>query len=422
MPPIDLTPDSANTIESLIVISCELFILQMEKAKKEGIQAHLEAAEELAGQILEHYGSLAKAAEALSVHSLRDDRLPFDVLQTLLYASVREHPKLGMFLDELYSLYSSRRIDSDTPIFDGLLQGAMSMNEMSVIPSLMTDSRFAEIPSPSLLDAGGNLQYQPAALSLIQGAAAMYQISRQFNGGVRGISMLLSQYPAMDEDSRKWMDGELAKRVYHSVLGDNHPVRKLLRDKLDVVDEARVRIRKMFDGVEIRTVPNYNERKGFMHYLGKAFELLERMPLDKVELAFVELNIVMREWTGQNSSRLTNSFEPVKCLVALMERAKTLGYDPVERLIPIIGHPVDRVGVLQYLLRKVNLDVDSTHQKDILLKAILLSTEDAEFLGLDLDEAKLAKLADVKDSQMLRQALLKTNKGRDAIFGQDLGL
>jgi len=392
----------APTPESHIIGTCREFI---HRASRDECGTHhiLATAENLAEMILAHYGTLNEASRALRAYCSPDELLPMPVMEAFVFACVREHPLLSIILNEMHELYCH----------SGYSQAASSMT------GILQDPRFIRTPRPQLWDSAGVMMYSPAAFRNVHHGAMNRQLNAFFAEGESGIERLLGHYPKMGADSQRLIDNYLVNRVYFSDLPAGDPVRRLLRDKLDDVEDAKARISCLFNGVlEVVNDP----ASPFMARLNDCFNFIDTLTPDQATNALEQLTDVLSAWLDNGGCDLGNPYDPVVCMVTVLNRASRHGYDVLRALRPAFVYMHDEGAIVETMFKSIEFGQNTTNSAKVLMEAILFAVDEQKLLSLSIDERVLSRIAQARGSDVLRKALLMSSTGRDIIFGQDLGL
>lgn len=410
MPRFDLYSLSPNPTPEQLLSVCKQFIdfFVGDRDKRPDVYELLQAAEDLAEQILGHYQSLQNVADVLAYRCTPPQKLPYQVLYVFLYACVREHPSLGVMLDEV-----------DAVCGDGLDHRAYAS-----VRGMLQEVMLMLVPRPKLWGEDGELKYQPKAFSHMHGASFIRQVSDFFFDQANGVQKLLDDYPRMNEASRALMDQELSKRVYRSIMTEDDPVRVLLRDKLDDVKDGRARFDTLFSELD-----NPDDNVGFEKRLEHVFALVDELPRGQASQVLDEINVCIRDWMTDHGEGITQFNQPsvaVPRLVAVLERAQPYGFNALEE----VARNVEYMSLQSLNKPMVEALLDEgfcTNPWDLdaaaaWKEAALRATDEAYYLSLGLDAKHLTQLLKVKDTPGIRQALLTSDLGREYILCQDLGL
>ena len=393
---LSLDPLRAN---ELILETCHEFANVFVQQRSHSIDVTLMVAERMIEQILSHFGTLTKASEALQPFCSNGAKLPSQVLTTLSYAAVRDHSTLGVLLDEIHELYFR-----------------VHTSEIHALRAAFNDYRVRKMPILYLWDNEGVMRYQPASYKLMRPLSFREQVNVIFNHGTSGVLRLQSYYPQMNQNSRILLDLEMAHRVYREMKPDDDPVRIMLKSTLDPVAEAKVRIRMMMDS-EISSEPN----DAFMKRLSLAFDLVDTLPQGKADKALVGLSDAITDFIGRDDE-LINDVEPVDCMIAVLSRASSHGFDPLPVLAKALGFEGDSSQFIPRLFESIDLEPPFDTTKSIVLEAVLISTQEDLIIAQNPSALQLGWLSRKTGSAKYREALKKTSLGREIVFGQDLGL
>jgi hypothetical protein len=410
MPTFDLFAHSKDPTPEHLLTVCDAFMRFVGTANTTYLPTHeiLGAAETLAAQIISHYQTLQTVSDELSHFRDQHSKLPHQVFYVFYYACAREHEDLGTMLDEVHSVYEDLKDRRAYIALRGMSQDSL----------LMMEER------PRLWGVEGELKYSPVAFSHMHGVSLTRQISEQFNEGVDGVQRILNSYPAMDEASRNMMDAELRKRVYRSVMPTEHPIRLLLRGKLDEVQDGLVRFKTLFDDLD-----DCDVRIGFKARLEHAFALVDSLPREKVSEVLAGINQCIRDWMTDHGDGISQLNEPdvaVPRLVEVLERAKCFGFNALEevsRNVSYIALQHPNKAMIEALLDegfvedRRDLDAASAWKE-----AALRAASEEFYLSLGLDQKHLAQIFKFKPDPGIRRALLESDAGREIVLCQDLGL
>jgi len=412
MPNVDLYSQSKNPTPEQLIRACDDLLLQMQnRDSKPPIEEFLSSSEALAEQILGHYGSLPAVASELAGFAMEGCKMPLQVMQVFIYACVRDHASLDTMINEVHAVYGDQKDRTAYAALTGMLQ----------------DSSLMLVPRPKLWGPDGKLNHSPIAFYHMHFISYIRELSSYFADGERGVSKILADYPEMDEQSRAMMDENLCKRVYHSMLPDDDPVRRLLQDKLCNVDDCMMRIKRLIDVVDREDDPDGPDT-GFEGRFEHVFSLLDSLSTAEVGLVLKRLSSAIKTWMtdeGGFAENLQDKQAVVPRLVRLLERVKPYGFNGLDEVNQHILSETKQSPklVVPYILdgglrsEWEGLDILSAWAE-----AAVIASDDDFLLSLDLDEKHLAILAGHKGSAAFREALQKTDAGRDIVLGQDLGL
>lgn len=436
MPSVDLYRHSNNPTPAQLIQVCDDLLSQLLlKDIKPPIEDFLESTENLSEQIIGHYHSLPAVAQELTGFSKEGMKLPFAVMQVFIYACVREHASLGTLLKEMHALYSDEQDQAALEAMAGVLHHNTLMR----------------VPRPTLWANDGTLKHNPSAFCPIHSQSYIREVSDYFARGEEGVIKILADYPQMDESSRKMLDRDLCKRVYRSLLSDDHPVRGVLDGKLNHVDDGLVRIKKLFEFIErdneasgfngvsgfygisgFDEMDDFDKMDGFDERFEHAFSLIQAMPAAEAEQVIIGIAHMIKDWMmGESGFGFEYIAEPdlaIERLVRVFEQARVLGLDP---LCEVGKYTMSDAGkspklMVEYILSG-GFDTDSDSEFDVQTSsacadAAVISCDEDFLLSLGLSEGHLGILAGLKGTPGLRKALQATDAGRDIVFGQDLGL
>ncbi|AXH59583.1 hypothetical protein [Pseudomonas amygdali] len=363
------------------------------------IREHLAKAQDLTEQILGHYGSLRQASEALTDFCVQNQLLPEPLLRTVLYACVREHPLLGVFMGEVYEMYAN----------------LSSGQEFLTVKCFMsTDRRFKEFPDPLMIGQDGVLRYEPSAYRLVHGPAFEKGLTDIFRKGADALEQLLSLYPDMTEASRNMLDFQMAQKIYASQTPDDSPIRRVLREKLDDVKDAQARIDLLFES-EMINKPD----SSFLQRMEFVFNFLETLDAQKAQEALLRLTYYI-EFMVERNPLLDG--QPVECMTKVLNRAKSLGYEPLSVLANAMKSERTDKDFVHHILKNFTPSPDEESCASMWMVAAVLSLDDQKLLEMDLPDRHLAWISGRTGSSNIRNHLLKKGAGRDMVMAQDLGL
>lgn len=412
MPIVDLYSQSKNPTPEQLIKACNDLLGQIQdRDSKPPIEDFLSSAEALAEQILGHYGSLPAVAGEVAGFAMEGCKLPLQVMQVFIYACVRDHGSLNTMINEVHAVYGDQQDRTAFAALTGMLQ----------------DSSVMLVPRPKLWGPDGKLNHSPIAFYHMHFLSYIRELSSYFADGERGVSKILADYPAMDEQSRAMMDQNLCKRVYRSMLPDDDPVRGLLQDKLCNVDDGLMRIKRLIDVVD-REDDTGGSDAGFEDRFEHLFTLLESLCAAKVSLVLEGLSSCIKNWMTDEGGFVRNLRDKevvVPRLVMLLERVKPYGFNGLDE---VTQHILSETNQSTKLLVPYILDGGLRSEWEGLDtvsawgEAAVIACEDDFLLSLGLEEKHLAILAGHKGSSGFRKALQRTDAGRDIILGQDLGL
>lgn len=401
MTQLDLASLDPKVAITRIVWACETFICEEVDSWLQNIVVHLKTAEGLAEQILGHFGSLEQASKALKPVCWQNDKLPEQVLRTLLFACVREHPLLEVIMTELHELYA----------------GEKRSNEYTLIQSFMNDDRrIVTVTKPQMIDKEGVLKHSPDAFQMIHPAAFHTQITARLRGGAPAIEQMLSTYPEMREDSRKIVDGVLSAHIYSSMEPDGSPIRQALREKLDDVQDAHIRLQML---LECEMIDDPEE--DFMKRLNFAFDFIDTLDSEKALQAIVKLDPLIKNMIEENPS-MDVTGQSIECMTKVFSRARPHGYDPLIPLSQSVSFLGTGVAYATYVLNNLSPTMDLQTTYSMWTEAAVLSLSDERLIELGLQPHHLGWVAGRTRSKTLLDHLKQSGAGRDVVFGIDLGL
>ena len=392
----DLHPDVAN---KRILDACEHFIRKEAPVHTRPIHEHLAKAEGLTAQILGHYGSLTQASKALADFCTQNQLVPEPVLRTVLFACVREHPRLGGFMGEVHEMFA----------------GVHSGQEFMIVKCFMAgDRRFSTLPDPQMIGHDGLLRYEPVTYRFVHGLAFEKSLTDTFRRGADALEQLLSQYPEMNEVSRNLLDYHMAQKVYASVTPDDSPIRRVLREKLDNVKDAQARIDLIFES-EMINEPDSD----FLQRIDFAFNFISTLEAQKAQEALLRLTYNIEFMLEQNP--LLDG-QPIECMTKVLIRAKSHGYDPLGVVVKGMSIPAKEKDLVRHIMDNFTPEPEEESGANMWRVAAVLSLDDQKLLEMDLPEHHLAWVSGRTGSASIRKHLLKTGAGRDVVMAQDLGL
>lgn len=409
MPRLDLYSHSTNPSPEQLVEVCDQFFKMIRESDWKSVA---ESAEHLAEQILGHYQGLPAVSQETAGLARSGEKLPYQVLYVFLYACVRDHSTMGQVMEELEVLYA----DSEDHRAKASMLGLWQSVDLILVPR------------PRLWSSDGDLKYSPSAFAQMHKSTLNQQIIDYWKIGVAGVQKILDDYPLMNESSRHLMDSHLCSLVYEKVGFEDHPLRLLLADKLDAVEECQMSFKTLIQGIDYVSHSLFDERFSF------AFSLARSLPEDKRQLAFKGIDdcihtAINGEVVEEGEDDFTLLEEPlmsVNRLVKILEAAQNFGYSPLPQLryndTSIEKGRNDR-DMMQVLLKngfspvRKKMDVVTAWSE-----ATMIAADEEFLLSFDLSETLLAQLSSKKGTPGLRKALLATNTGRDIALGQDLGL
>ena len=409
MPRLDLYHHSPNPSPEQLVKVCDEFLKMVRDSDWKSVA---ESAEHLAEQILGHYQSLPAVSQETAGLARAGEKLPHQVFYVFLYACVRDHSTMGRVMGEMEALYSDGEDHRAIASMLGLWQN---------VDLIMA-------PRPKLWDFEGKLKYSPSAFAQMHENTLCQQIIDYWKVGVQGVQKILDDYPLMNECSRQLIDNHLCRMVYERLELEDHPLRRLLADKLDAVEDCQMRFKALIQCIDYVSDALFDDRFSF------AFSLAKSLPEDKRLLAFKGIDdCIHADMTGkvveESEDDVTLLNEPkmsVDRLVKILEAAQNLGYSPLPQFHSDYGSSSkgsnDR-DMMQVLLK--NGFSPERKKMDVVtawVEATMIAADEDFLLSFDMNEKLLAQLSSRKGTPGLRKALLETNTGRDIALGQDLGL
>lgn len=408
MSSLDLYSTSNNPTPEQLVAVCAKFMPILNAVGKATWREVTDTAQRLAEQILGHYQTLEAVSRATQHLGKPGEKLPYQVFHVLLYACVEEHPAMGLIMDELEELYADGSDPKAQVSMQGLWQGAL-LNTVN---------------PPRLWAEDGTLKYSPSAYAQMNLNTLYRQITEYWNQGVPGIQKILDDYPLMNESSRKLMDAELCFMVYKWTLSEDHPLRVLLADKLNVGFDGRARFENLIERLDFEDRFEFEQRFEF------AFALLKPLPKYKADWVLKAVDdCISRSLncdSGDVEFKLDCPEQSIPRLVKILEVASAYGYSPLPQIHKDIGvseGEFDEHEVLRNLIKGgFTADSDNIDMGIAWREAAMIAADEKLILSLDLGERDLAQLSIRKKAPGLRAALLKTTTGREIVFGQDLGL
>lgn len=408
MPSLDLYSASKNPTPEQLVEVCAQFMPILNAVGKATWREVTDTAKKLAEQILGHYQTLEAVSIETQHLSKPGEKLPSQVFHVFLYACVEEHPAMGLIMEELEKLYA----DGTDP------KAQVSMQ------SLWKGSLLNTVSPPKLWAEDGTLKYSPSAYAQMNLNTLYRQITEHWNQGVPGIQKILDDYQLMNESSRKLMDAELCYMVYKWTLSEDHPLRVLLADKLNVGFDGRARLENLIERLDFESTSEFEERFEF------AFALIKSLPKLKADWVFKAIDdCITRSMNGGIDDvqfKLDCPEQSVLRLARILESASAYGYSPLPQIYReylIQGEEFKEQDVLEDLIRVgFTTDPDDIDMAVAWREAAIIAADERLILSLDLNEQDLAQLSIRKKGPGIRAALLKTTTGREIVFGQDLGL
>lgn len=410
MPIFDLYSESPNPSPEQLLAVCERFSTEVKnKSQHTSWDDHLKIAQHLAEQILGHYQSLhAVSLELLGLRQF-NAKLPPAVLEVFLHACAKDHGSLSILIDEIESLYGD---EEDRAV-------------ESLAKVMWKDGMLSMMPRPSLWDEEGKLRFSPLGFAKIHRDAFLRQMNDWYHKGVLGIQKILDDYTLMTPGSRNIMDETLCRKVYSSVMPDDHPVRALLASKLDNTKDGLFRFGRMFE--ELDCPDDYT---GFEVRLEHAFSLMRSLPWEQAsQIVHKAIGNCICDWMSDHGDGTNGFSEPelaVPNLLKVLERARPFGFHALEEVSRNVNYITNQA--LNKPMIEALLDegfVEDLYDLDTAAawkQAALTAADEDLYLSLGLGEKYLVMLLKIKGTPGLREALKKTSAGREAVLGHDLGL
>ncbi|AXH59584.1 hypothetical protein [Pseudomonas amygdali] len=380
------------------------------KAESAPIQPEdlLISAEQLAEQIIGHYGGLSAVSRELADFDNSGLRLPTEALDVFLYACAREHESLGTMLNEMDILYG-----------DGVDSRSYRM-----VQDFLRDTTLVDIPRPTLWSHDGRLKYSPIAFYHIYHKEMVTEVGYLCSTGSDGVQKILSTYQEIDERSRDHLDLMMRNWAHQSGMALNDNRRKLLAHVLHVVKEGRVVIRMLFE-----KIGDSSDERLFMARLKHATEIIRSLPPEKADGVLEGVTQCIKMWTEEPDEDLDIFSEPeivIPRLVMILNQIREFGYCALEAVAMHaclgVSDLTDKKRVERIIDRGFSEGSDHLSTHAAWREAVLLAADEGFLLTLGLGERHLAALYKLKGTPMLRDALLETGRGRDLILGHDLGL
>lgn len=406
----DLYKDSSNPTPEQLQAACAAFANAVSnKPRHTDWAGLLIKARHLAEQILGHYYNLEAVSQELSGLRKEGSRLTQEALSVFVYASVYEHETLWVFLREIESLYGDGRDRS----FNAFTKG------------LWNDSMLSGIVTPRLWGWDGKLNYSPVGYASIHKQSFRRQVNDFYNKGPTGVQKILDDYPLMSEASRQLLDKALCEKVYQSIMPDDDPVRAILGDMLNDIEDGYTRFAEMFEVLDDPDVyANFDLR------LEHAFALMHALPIEQAtEIVHKAIGTCIRDWMadhGDGSNRFNHPEMAVPGLIKVLEKADAFGFCGLEEVCRNVHYMALRTlnkSMVQALLDEGFVeDLYEMETADAWKQAALTAASEEVYLSLGLDERYLVKLLKIKGTPKLRETLKKTDTGREVVFGHDLGL
>ncbi|MBD8681894.1 hypothetical protein [Pseudomonas sp. CFBP 13719] len=366
-------------------------------------------AKHLAEQILGHYYSLETVSQELCGLRREGSKLTREALSVFVYASVYEHGTLHVLLREIEALYGDGKDHS----FSAFTKG------------IWNDSMLSGTVIPRLWGHNGKLNCSPAGYASIHKQSFQRQVNDFYNKGPAGVQKILDDYPVMSEASRQLLDKTLCEKVYQSIKPADDPVRALLGDKLNDIEDGYTRFAEMFEVLDDPDVyANFDLR------LEHAFALMRALPIGQAtDIVHKAISTCIREWMadhGDGANRFNHPEMAVPGLIKVLEKADEFGFCALDEVCQNVHYRALKTlnkSMVQALLDEGFVeDPYEMDTADAWKQAALTAASEDVYLSLGLDERYLVKLLKLKGTPKLREALKKTETGREVVFGQDLGL
>lgn len=408
MPALDLYRASANPTPQQLLDVCSQFMPIVNAIGKKSWDEVVDTAQHLSEQILGHYQGLEAVSQETQGLGRPGEKLPYQIFYVFLYACVKDHPAMGLIMEELEKLYADGTDRRAIAGMQGLWQGTL----------------LDMIAAPKLWAEDGTLKYSPSAYAQMHLNPLYRQITDHWHKGVPGIQKILDDYPQMNESSRKLMDAELCYMVYKWTETDDHPLRLLLADKLNVGFDGRARFENLLDRLDFASDNEFEQRFEF------AFSLIKPLPKFKADWVFKGIDeYITRRMSDDEDHmefKLDSPERVVPRLVRILETAKAYGYSPLQQIHKdshVSAPQCDDRDILLVLIKGgFTTNPDDIDMEVAWREAAMIAADEDVLLSLDLNEKDLVQLSRHKGTPGIRAALLKTTTGRDVLFGQDLGL
>lgn len=410
MPTSDLYNQSLNPTPEQLQAACAAFANAVSnKPMHTAWTDLLMEAKHLADQILGHYYNLDAVSQELEGLRKEGSRLTREALSVFVYASVYEHETLSVLLREIESLYGDGRDRS----FNSFAKG------------IWNDSMLLGTVTPRLWGCDGKLNYSPVGYASIHRQSFQRQVNDFYNKGAAGVQKILDDYPLMSGLSRQLLDKTLCAKVYQSIKPADDPVRAILVDKLNDIEDGYKRFSEMFEVLDDTDVyANFDLR------LEHAFALMHALPIEQaIEIVHKAIGTCIQDWMadhGDGSNRFNHPEMAVPGLIKVLNKADAFGFcalDEVCRNVHYRGLQTLNKSMVQALLDEGFVeDLYDMDTADAWKQAALTAASEDVYLSLGLDEKYLIMLSRIKGTPKLREALKKTHSGREAVLGQDLGL
>lgn len=426
MPTLDLYMHSNNPSPEQIEAICKKFFwmicdrlespggssnAEIVSIQKEHPHDLLATAEALAEQILGHYPNLQAVSQSLAMLCRNQEKLPPYVELIFLWACLRDHPSLDTMLSQTHDLYQDGK--DSTAIKQ---RAAITQNGM-----------LTSVSRPTLWDDNGKLKYNPVAFEAIHRKSLEAEIRQIFDAGIGKIERLVSDFHQLDTASQKLLGLEIGKNVYDSLLPDDSPVRIVLRPHLDDALDARARVLNALESC-MEATPQCDA--GAPAIINHAFAMLERLTKDQKALAFSHLSLRISQWMDTSPGGYSAFEHPdagIPLLATLLKGLNRYGFDPLTEIAQHMPYDLDKKAIGAYVEVMVDwwMKTNRTNLScaNALTEAALIATDEQELLGFGLKKITLLKLAELRgDAPLIRAELVKSNEGRELVFGADLGL
>lgn len=370
---------------------------------------YLEESEQIISAMTRLYGDFEKASAALSSCKDNKDKLPEVVLKTILYACLRQHEFSVENISNLYDLYG------DQVYIKPADELGMSC-EISIITGFMARNKNIKAQRPSLRNRRGSIAIMPAAYFMVHESEFYRKMSAIFRGGIPSINKILRDYRFLDESSRNLMDRELARRVYYSTMQDDHPVRHMLRDKLNDFDDLRIRMQEAFR-CDIENDIDVKSKSKFEH----AFKLVEKLKSHREEVLSVISKCYLRAVNG-HCFDVGHHSSPLGWISRILAQAKKYGFDPICALSDTYEFKGEYDKTIYLIMESLSKSNECLSIKEVCLAGAIIETDEAYLATIGLSEKHFAWLYQYTGSATFRACLQKTDSGRERVFLQDLGL
>lgn len=365
-------------------------------------------AEQLAEQIIGHYGGLAAVSRELEGFGESGLRLPTEVLDVFLYACAREHESLSVMLNEMNVLYGDKG-DKKSSV---------------LIHEFLRDTTLVDIPRPSLWSYDGCLKYSPAAFYQVHHKSMENEVGYLCSTGSDGIQRILSDYPKIDQRSRDHLDSMMSGWLNNSTISLDDPRRGLLAHLLDPVKEGRVVFQRLFE-----RIGESAEEASFRARLQHIINIIRSLPSEKSDSVLESVTQCINMWTEEQDEDVDIFSEPevvVPRLVMILNRIGEFGYCALEAVgrhaCLEVADISDKRRVEKIIDRGVAEEADNLSTHAAWREAVLLTLDEDFLVGLGLGEQHLGALYARRGTPKLRDKLMSTDRGRDLIIGHDLGL